>query len=208
MRLFSKLFIIALLVSYAFGAHIASLIDNTTWRNPRIDPSTNVLGVIEFEHHEVHEGSHYTFGVYDIDLDIADTLDYVLLTPDTTAWCHLVWAVSGALTTKLELYETTLHDTVTRITTGYNNNRNSANTPGLLIWSTTADSTDGTLIDHASFGISTGVGALILSGGGTDRGGQEWILKQDTYYYIVVTTATDDNNVSLKMTWYEHENID
>ena len=201
--------ILILFASLTFGRPISSVIDgNDTFRNPRIDPSTNVFGVMEFEHHEVHEGSHYTFGTYDADFDIADTIDYVFLTPDTTLWTHFIWSVSGALTTKLELYESTLHDTVTRITTVYNNNRNSANISSLMIWSTTADSTDGTLIDHASFGIATGVGALILSGGGTDRGDQEWILKQGTYYYIVVTTATDDNNVSLKWTWYEHEAID
>ena len=36
-------------------------ISDTAFRVPRIDPSTNSLQVIDYEHHEVHAGSHYFY---------------------------------------------------------------------------------------------------------------------------------------------------
>ena len=65
--------------------------------------------------------------------------------------------------------------------------------------------------DHVSGGteiahIHLGGGEKITSAGGSSRGSQEWILKQDTIYAFVIESMTDDDNTHLiVLDWYEHD---
>lgn len=185
---------------------IASLyarIDDDTVKPAKLDGSSHDLVGITQEHHEVHEGDHYHFAAIDEDLDTAATMEFLITTPNTTKWGHFVWSIIGALTTKIELFEDPTHTTNVLQST-FNSNRNSLNTAALTIHTSNDDNADGTRIDAASFGIDTGIGASIRSGGGAGRGGQEWILKQNAKYLVRVTSGADNNNVTLRFTWYEH----
>ncbi len=171
--------------------------------NVRIDPSTSSLQVVDYEHHELHAGSHFTYSQIDADFDIADAVELLIVTPDTTKWAHMVVDVEAALDTNVKLYEGSTH-TVDAAQTARNNNRNSETSNTTTINTHNNDGADGTLIFESQFGISTGGGANKLTGGGAVRGAQEWILKQDESYLLVVTSGSDNSSLSIKLSWYEH----
>lgn len=169
----------------------------------RIDPSTSSLQTVDYAHHEVHAGSHFTFIATDGDLDAAAVLDFIITTPNTTKWAHMLLHAYGALHTKAYLYETTTHGT-DAAQTAYNNNRNSATTPTVTIHTSDDAGADGTLIASTEFGIDTGNGSNRVFGGGESRGEGEWILKQNTKYLVRIESQTDNNVVALTIAWYEH----
>ena len=178
---------------------------NLVSRNGNLDNNTQAVLAIDYEHHEVHAGSHFTFSAIDADLDIIDTMAFIITTPNTTKWAHMIFLVNGQLATKVELLETTTRGLgVTQL--DYNNDRNSADTSGIAICIMGDGGSDGTVIFTDRFGIDTGVGIGKVAGGGASRGTHEWILKQNTKYLFRVTSATDDNVASVGLSWYEHTN--
>ena len=172
-----------------------------------LDNETQSLRTIQLSHSEIHEGHHFTVSLYDQDLDNTETLEYVITVPDSKKWPHIIFSVYGALSTLFQLFESTTHTASTPVNI-YNNNRNIATSPTTTIKTSADDGTDGIEIFGRSFGIATGVGVNIKSGGGDTRGDQEWVLRQNTKYLAKVTSSTDNNNVSLVISWYEHTNLD
>ena len=59
----------------------------------RIDASTNSLQTVDYEHHEIHGGSHYLVVSY-ADLAINHVLDFTWQMPNTTTWTHWIWKIS------------------------------------------------------------------------------------------------------------------
>ena len=169
------------------------------------DATTNAITTITYEHHELHAGSHFTFSI-DSTVGDADTLGLLIITPNTTKWAHMVFSVQGALDTRFEIFET---NTATPGSTrpAYNNDRNSATVNTTLVKNVAVvGGADGTKIFRSHFGVDSGLGANRKTGGGSDRAGQEWILKQNTQYMIAIISATAGNVVSLALNWYEHTN--
>ncbi len=171
----------------------------------RMDASTNSLQVVDYAHHEIHGGSLFEFTDYDADLDAAQTMEYIIRTPNTAEWAHFFLAVDGALQTLVELYEDTTH-TVGAAQRVINTNRNVADNNTTDVFASNDDNADGTLIFENLFGIDAGVGINSISGGGQVRAAHEYILKQDTDYLLKITSNTANNVVSIKLRWYEHTN--
>ena len=173
--------------------------------NIGVDANTRSVITIPYEHHEVHDGNHYTFVTYDEDFDNAETIEYLITAPASPVEMHLVVNVSGAATTLYQLFEDSTRTTTDTASTAYNNNRNSTDTATLVIQThSTTDGADGTQIDASSFGLDTGVGAGSITTGGSERSSQEWILKFDAVYLLKVTSNADNNNVTIRLSWYEH----
>lgn len=197
--------IIALFFINAFRDPIVNSV--TEIYNKAKDAITNAIIVVDYEHHEAHQGRHWNLGIIDTDFDEADTVALIILTPNTARLTHLTWAVSGALVTFGGLYETPGSDSATgNEYTLYNNYRGHTNTIGTRIFDADANASSGTLIDPFSFGISTGQGQNSKSGGGSGRGGEEWILKPNAKYLFWVVSGADDNNLDLDISAYEHTN--
>jgi hypothetical protein len=70
----------------------------------RIDPSTNAIKTIEYEHSEIHGGSHYYIEGF-ATLASAATLYVKLVTPDTTRWSHFNWSIESSGILETALYE-------------------------------------------------------------------------------------------------------
>ena len=191
----------------SFWNVIKGLINSTDVREARLDSSTHTMQTIEYAHHEVHGGSHFTFCASDGDLDSGQVIEFILTTPDTTKWAHLIASAYGALHTKLEIYEDTTH-TTGAAQTAYNNNRNSGTAATITINASNDDNADGTLIFSSEWGIDTGAGTNKKSGGGESRGDSEWVLKQNTKYLVRVESQTADNVADLCLSWYEHTDKD
>lgn len=183
----------------SFVTTMVGKISDTVTKVARLDAATHTMQTIDHTHHEVHGGSHFTFSAADGDLDAIEVMDYIVTTPDTTKWAHMVIRASGALHTRFELYEDTTH-TTNAAQTAYNNNRNSATAATVTVHTSNDDGADGTMIFEDEFGVDTG--------GGDSRGDQEWVLKQNTKYLVRIDSLTDNNVVSLVLSWYEHTDKD
>jgi hypothetical protein len=179
---------------------------NLVWRRVPFDGMTNALRVIDYAHHELHSGSHFTWGVTSGDLDDGGTMEFILTTADTAAWPHLLISVTGALDTTVEFFEDTTH-TAGAAETSFDNNRNTANTAGMDINVSNDDGADGTLLLPERFGIDAGGGANRTASGGQARSEAEWDLRQNAKYLLKVTSNTDNNVVSIKLSWYEHTSL-
>jgi len=184
-----------------------------------LDEITNKPIYIDYVHHELHEGDHFTIMHSVADIGAATTPDDAITltfsTPNTTKWIHMVVHFAGVGGTLCRLREGgSGGGSPTGVITCKNNNRNSSNTSGILDISGTPvagqmsydaglDSNGILLIDEYISGATTNQNR---AGGGTESGGRyEWILKQNTRYQIsMVVSATVAAAIVLH--WYEHTN--
>jgi len=187
----------ALSVNASGAAHMV-LTDPTKAGWARLDGSTEALNCIAYEHHEIHDGSHYYIEGFTT-LASGATLKVGLTTPNTSKWAHFTWHFSsnGILITRL--YEDA-GISGGAVVTPLNNNRNSANTSALNIMQGVSGA-GGTIVSQTSVG---GEGFKADFGGVSARQ-DELILKSGTDYRREFTSASDDNIVSFKATWYEHQ---
>lgn len=207
-----KKLIAALIIGFMF---FSTPSDASVWRNlvgrwgsgagevddVRIDASTNSLQTVDYAHHEIHSGSHYYIQGY-LELDDNDTHYVKLVTPDTTKWSHFIFKINST-----GICSTTFDEDATGGMTGgagvtpINNNRNSANTSGLVFTSgVTACTGYTTRLDNDKWG-SDGFKENI--GGGSSRD-DEIMLKQNTVYCRSFISGADDNIIQFKASWYEH----
>ena len=68
--------------------------NGTNWQPVRLDAATRATQVIDYAHHEIHAGSHYTLSYAVADIGAAttptDIMSLSFTTPDTTKWLHMV----------------------------------------------------------------------------------------------------------------------
>ena len=164
----------------------------------RMDASTNSLQTISYEHHEIHSGSSFTTS-YIADIANGANLDLLVVTPDSTAYAHLVYEVDVEKETQLMIYEA-VTATAGDAVVAYNRNR--VGTPDaatVVVTSTPTGITEGTTILRSRH---MGSGKTI---GGGDRGTHEFVLKPNTKYLFRLTNSTtSDNYMSVTLNWYEH----
>lgn len=169
-----------------------------------LDSITGAKNVIAYPHHEIHEGDHYYMEGF-VELDIDQTLYVKLVTPNNSKWSHFKWEIESN-----GIIETYLYEAVSGGMTGgsgvtpLNNNRNSANTSGMIITSGVTVASDlGTTVGQKKVG---GTGFKSVSGGEVNRE-DELILKQNTTYLRKFLSKSDNNIISFRASWYEHTNI-
>lgn len=166
-----------------------------------VDNTTHTLQIIDYEHHEIHAGSHF-FYTDSVTLASSGTQDYLITTPNTTKWAHFIFLASGSAITQIQIYEGTDKSGTTPQTV-FNSNRNSATVSTVTIHKgTSGGSTDGTLIWQRKSGAAT---QQSRSGMEATRNAEK-ILKQNTKYIIRITSGTADNLTNLQLDWYEHTN--
>ena len=196
-------------VATALIAQMQGLISNTEFAYLRVDPSTHTLQTIEYEHHEIHGGSHY-FIIDASELAINEVFDLTFQTPNTTKWTHWIFTLDVTGETEWFIYEgATATNPLAGAVTPRNNNRNSANTSGNTLRAELQASLAAANADTAVGGateIAHGVLGANKQGGNVDRGA-EIVLKQNTLYCMraIANAATI---VAFKMEWYEHTDKD
>jgi len=164
------------------------------------DGTTGVDIVIDYAHHEVHDGSSFYYHDV-ISLGNGAAQNYLITTPNTTKWGHFGLEIDfndGAGT--IELFEDS-DRTGTTAQTVFNRHRNSATTATITVHKgKSGGTTDGTRI------IWKRHGAGKTTGGGSETA-EECVLKQNSKYLLTVTNATTStNNISVILRWYEHTN--
>ena len=191
---------------------MASTFDRT---GTNIDKSTQTLMKIDYTHHEIHEGNHYTlmYGVSDIGALTTpnDMMTLTFSTPDTRKWSHMVMLFLCVGQTLCQIREGgSTGASPTGAITAYNNNRNSSNTSGLLdigatagrmSYDATADSGGSLIVNEYIPGATTNQGKAGANAESSSR--FEWVLKQNTRYQISMT-QTANVGASIVLHWYEH----
>ena len=93
----------------------------------RIDAVTNSLQVINFSHHEVHEGDSFgCIGV--VDLANGAVLDLQITTPNTTKWLHFTISYDTESEIVFEFYENPTINTPGTTLAPIHHNRNKTGT--------------------------------------------------------------------------------
>jgi len=190
-------------------ASLYARIDADTVKPVRMDGSTHSLQIIDYDHHEIHSGSHYFISGY-ADLAINHVLQFTWQMPNTAKWTHWVWKIFTEAETLWQVYEGgTITNPLANALTPLNNNRNSLNVSGTTM----------RYEDHANLAGANGdvdiSGALLIesgiAGAGKDAGfsdrGSELVLKQNELY-VLRATATAAGYVNFYMEWYEHTDKD
>jgi hypothetical protein len=177
---------------------------NGFYRNISLDNATGALPTMFYGHHELHEGNYFSY-TSALDLTNAQTISYLLTTPNTTKWSHFGFELNGQAEFDVKIYEGATPDVVGSAVSNpavINNNRNSDTVNTLTITSPTLGAgARGTLIMN----IHAGSGK---AGTGSAGSGEEKILKQNTKYWIDLKNETTSNNyISWVIGWYEHTNI-
>ena len=160
------------------------------------DQITGAQSVLDYEHHEIHGGSHYYVGGFETK-QLNETIEWTVTTPDTTKWSHFLFTFNGSDGIQFELYEGTTGVTGGTTITPQNSNRNYANASVLTIVKD-ATVTLGTQIDGASSGANNRIGLIERD--------DELVLKQNETYTFLVRSLGNSNIVSYRGRWYEHTN--
>ena len=171
-----------------------------------VDSATGVLMNMNYEHHEIHSGSHY-FISDDATLANNAVVDVQFQTPDTTKWIHFTFQVDAAATTEYFIYEDVTFTVTGSTLPSYNNDRNSANTSGTTRYIINNASLADANADTNLTGSTTLVHGYLTSGraGGVVERSKEIILKQDTKYSMRAV-ALAAGTISFNIEWYEHTN--
>jgi hypothetical protein len=166
----------------------------------KADRLSGAVVMIDYSHHEIHDGNHYKAGFMDVTMDTNDVIDLLFVTPDTATHAH--WALTAQSTgvATVELYEGTTATGGTAVTI-WNRDRNSAKTAGVTVFHTPTVTDAGTKMSTRWIG-GTGFRTDVS---GEHRGDSEFILKQNTKYLVRATANTDSIKVAIGGDWYEHE---
>lgn len=161
------------------------------------DVISNIPVMIDFDHHQLHEGETYKAINAQASLGTG-TVKYgftVATYANTIQAPHLVVAVdvyNG--TVRVDIYETATF-TGGSLLTANNRNRNVATAAASTV-NTGVTSTNGTLIDsfYAGGGAKTA---------GDNRQGSEWVLKSNTIYRIDIIGQVANTAAVVSFNWYE-----
>ena len=175
-----------------------------------VDDVSATLQVIDFPHHEIHEGDSFVSD-HEATLASAGTIVLSFKTSDTAKWAHMVFMARASGEANILIIENptitagtgTLHPV-------YNRNRNSATV------TTLSDSSTGSFVaGNITLGATQSGGTVIYdehfgSGqkvGGSSVGRDEFILKQNTNYTIILTSEAAANDCETILDWYEHTSV-
>jgi len=163
----------------------------------KVDSLTNALTIIDYAHHEIHEGSSFYSKDVVGPLAASVAASFLVRVGTMTAAPHMIFEVSSAE----GRFEMTFFSSATVSTTGtavtlFNSNQNSAKTPITQLFSGAAFSASGTQI------YKTRVGASKKSGSAS-RALNEIIFKANTDYQVQIRAVDPSITVSYLADFYE-----
>lgn len=161
------------------------------------DPISDLPVFIDFGQHQVHEGESYGWEYYSA---APATRNFAIVVPtyaNTNRCPHLIMQMesySGA--GMLSIYEGATYTGGATATDVFNRNRNSANTPAVVIVDGVT-SADGTKLPHTTIAGAAGKTAE------TVRAQDEIILKSNTTYVVRYEEITATTRLIIHLEWYE-----
>lgn len=186
-----------------------------------IEEKTKALVTLDVAEYEIHAGdsfmAHYDLTTAAQDLHITGI---GFTTPNTAKWFQLIISIAASDPAEFFIDEApTIDDEKGTALVIYNRDRNNSSISGALSLATPAvagqvTSFTNTQIAAASYAAGTIIEHDLLAGGkgprvvgGTTRGTQEIILKQNTkYLFLMKNIGANANLHEIHLDWYEHTN--
>ena len=167
------------------------------------DGVTFAMTVVDYAHHEVHEGSAYYVEGH-ATLSDTETLTAKITTPDVAKQLHFEWVVQGTGEIDVALYEDATGGMAGGTTIApVNNNRNSTKGSSVVFVSGCTTSTAvGTQL-HNWLSGQAGTKFVSATPSVAVRA-DELVLKPNTTHLGEVISNSTGNNVSFRAYWYEH----
>ena len=138
-----------------------------------IDKITRAMPVVDYSHHEIHEGDHFFVkGFFDLN---TSTFDFMFVTPNTITYSHSIWEVAAEGEMNFLLYENASVSANGTPIPSFNNNRNSNNIALTLAYELPTVITTGAL-------VWSGVVGSAKASGGIARSDNEFIGRINTKY--------------------------
>jgi len=160
-----------------------------------MDNSTHSLQTIDYEHHEIHSGSHYFICNYKT-FGNGEVFDFTFVTPDTEQQVHLLFSVYGTAALSIEALVGAVVNVAGTVVTSVNNNGNSLNTSNVVVRNGDTFTSEGVSKLRSYAGANKAAGIIAR--------GQEIILARNTVYILRITNETTSNIISWDAEWYEH----
>lgn len=181
-------------------------VSDSVIKNARLDAVTESLIVQNYEHHEVHEGSHFYIDDV-VTLAINNVFDLQFTTPAGTKFSHFIFMLGVQAETEWLIYEGATINAAGTSITPLNNDRNSSTVSGNTLASqlntTLANANADTDVSGA---LETNHGKIGAGRtGGIDGRSSEIILKANTIY-CMRAIAIAAGYINFVMQWYEHTN--
>ena len=162
-----------------------------------IDNLTEAFIIIDFAHHEIHEGGSFFIDVFE-EINNNAFADLAITTPDTAKHTHMFF--EGEVESEMEFYAYEDPDITGGTSyTPVNRNRNSTNTSACTCVLNPTVNAVGMLLGQTKVGSGKKVG-------GRARGLVELILKQGatSLFRVENVSGAASQWVSSQYAWYEH----
>lgn len=171
-----------------------------------LDKSTHATNMIDYEHHEIHDGSHYFTRGWTTIGNSGIPLYFSLTTPTGSKWLHLIFSVNADNLIEMKEFEGATISGGTTVNY-FNSNRNSTKTSLVNIKSNPVISgaipTSGTLLATTRFGLA-GVNPNQQGIIGEHGRSNELILKSGTTYLWEFKPGGNTVIFNWVANWYEH----
>jgi hypothetical protein len=170
---------------------------------PTIDRTTGALNTIEYEHHEIHGGRSFTVS----DTVVADTttVKWMIVTPDTLRYSHLIFTLTCTGEALYLVTEGADRNPGVALTVVNRRRTGTPNAAGTTVSRTpVGGATDGAVTLFSMRNGITNVASKNIEGGEA-RATNEWILAPNTKYIVSITTYAAVYATCV-LDWYE--NID
>ena len=171
-----------------------------------VDSSTNALAVIDYEHHEIHGGSHFFVHSYQDIPQAGDVLDFTWSIPESTKQVHWQWTIDTESEVNWFVYEDVIEtNPLANDITILNSNRCSKKTSmSTMKYELQADLATANLDTDVS-------GAVTLMSGISGSGKQDGIASRSQelilccgVIYCLRAIAGAAGYINFDMQWYEH----
>ena len=187
------------------GQYIGKSKSGGNYRHIRVDGSTETIQVIDYEHHEIHGGSHYFLSGVN-DLSINEVYDVQFTTPDTTKEIHFTFSLETEAETAWYIYEGVTVNVAGTAMTPLNNDRNSTNTSvatvAEILNTSVSNANADTVVSGATL-LESGISGAKSQSLGSETRDKELILKRNTVYCLRAI-ANAAGYIDFYMSWYEH----
>lgn len=175
-----------------------------------VDEMSEALEVIDYHHHEIHEGDAFTAEIHDTG---GTAVSISFKTPAGTKRAHMTFSFSSESKVHLTVAEGATWTTNTgTVYVPVNQLRLASPGASMLLEDKTATpsyTADGVLTNATAVGAGTTIREIYTftskqGGGSTLSTREELVLKPDETYAITLTSDDGSKGLQLRIEWYEH----
>ena len=176
------------------------------------DDISDALIVVDYAHHEAHEGDAFETSAVDESMGDGDTVILAFKTMSAPKRMHMIMEFATLVGGHIDIIEGPTWDNQTGTLNPIYNRKREAEmgSSGVLEDQGQASfiASDNMILDPTTFAGGTAIHTHFVFGArgspASARGVHEWLLKPDTQYGIRLTADGAANAAHMRVEWYEH----